>query len=45
MATQQIVGRTREALLFYAVAAVLYFALNFTLSRMGQRLERRFSHA
>lgn len=45
MATQQIVGRTREALLFYAVAAVLYFAINFALSMAGQRLEKRFSHA
>lgn len=44
MAVQQIVGRTREALLFYAVAAALYFILNFTLSMAGQRLERRFSH-
>lgn len=44
MAVQQIVGRTREALLFYAVAATLYFAVNFTLSLAGQRLERRFSH-
>ena len=45
MATQQIVGRTREALLFYAVAAALYFAVNFALSHAGRRLERRFSHA
>jgi polar amino acid transport system permease protein len=45
MAVQQVVGRTREALLFYAVAAALYFVLNFTLSMAGQRLERRFSHA
>ena len=30
MAIQQIVGRTREALLFYAVAAALYFTINFT---------------
>jgi polar amino acid transport system permease protein len=44
MAIQQIVGRTREALLFYAVAATLYFAINFTLSTMGRRLERRFAH-
>ena len=44
MAIQQIVGRTREALLFYAVAAALYFAINFTLSSMGRRLERRFAH-
>lgn len=44
MAVQQIVGRTREALLFYAVAAALYFILNFSLSMAGQRLEKRFSH-
>ena len=44
MAVQQIVGRTREALLFYAVAAALYFAANFTLSLTGQRLEKRFRH-
>jgi ABC-type amino acid transport system permease subunit len=44
MAIQQVVGRTREALLFYAVAAALYFAINFTLSSMGRRLESRFAH-
>jgi polar amino acid transport system permease protein len=44
MAIQQIVGRTREALLFYAVAAALYFTINFTLSQIGHRLERRFAH-
>jgi polar amino acid transport system permease protein len=44
MAIQQIVGRTREALLFYAVAAALYFAINFTLSVTGRRLERKFAH-
>lgn len=44
MATQQIVGRTREALLFYGVAALLYFAINFSLSLTGRRLERRFQH-
>ena len=44
MAVQQIVGRTREALLFYALAAVLYFIINFSLSLAGQRLEKRFRH-
>jgi polar amino acid transport system permease protein len=44
MAIQQIVGRTREALLFYAVAAALYFTINFTLSMLGRRLENRFAH-
>jgi len=45
MATQQVVGRTREALLFYAVAAILYFVVNFALSLASRNLERRFSHA
>ncbi len=45
MATQQVVGRTREALLFYGVAALLYFAINFSLSMMGRHLERRYRHA
>ena len=44
MAIQQVVGRTREALLFYAVAAALYFAINFSLSLLGRRLENRFAH-
>ena len=44
MAIQQIVGRTREALLFYVVAAALYFAINFTLSTVGRHLERRVAH-
>ncbi len=44
IAIQQIVGRTREALLFYAVAAALYFAINFTLSIAGRRMERRLAH-
>lgn len=44
MAVQQIVGRTREALLFYAVAAALYFIINFSLSLAGQRLEKRLRH-
>jgi polar amino acid transport system permease protein len=43
MAIQQIVGRTREALLFYAVAALLYFAINYTISAIGVRLERRYA--
>jgi polar amino acid transport system permease protein len=44
MAIQQIVGRTREALLFYAVAALLYFAINYTISAVGVRLEKRYAY-
>jgi polar amino acid transport system permease protein len=44
MSIQQIVGRTRETLLFYAVAALLYFTVNYTISFLGSRLEKRFSY-
>jgi polar amino acid transport system permease protein len=43
MAIQQIVGRTRETLLLYAVAAALYLVLNTVVSLAGKRLERRFA--
>ncbi len=42
-ATQQIAGRTRQPLLFYGVAAVLYFIINYTISNIGARVEKRFS--
>ncbi|MCI0352837.1 MAG: amino acid ABC transporter permease [Acidobacteriales bacterium] len=45
LAIQQIAGRTRETLLLYAVAALLYFAINYTISRFGRRLEKRFTYA
>ena len=44
MAVQQIVGRTRETLLFFAVAALLYFAINYGVSVAGRQLERRYAH-
>lgn len=45
LAIQQIAGRTRETLLLYAVAALLYFAINYSISRFGRRLEKRFTYA
>jgi polar amino acid transport system permease protein len=45
MAVQQIVGRTRETLLFYTVAALLYFVINYGVSAAGRRLERRYAYA
>ncbi len=45
LAIQQIVGRTRETLLFYAVAALLYFLINYAISSLGQRLEKRFAYS
>lgn len=44
MAIQQIAGRTRATLLLYALAALLYFSVNYTLSLIGRRLERRFAY-
>ena len=45
LAIQQIVGRTRETLLLYAVAALLYFIVNYIISMIGLRLEKRFAYA
>jgi len=44
IAIQQIVGRTRETLFLYAVAALLYFLINYTISMIGLRLEKRFAY-
>lgn len=45
LAIQQIAGRTRETLLLYAVAALFYFGINYSISLLGRHLERRFSYA
>ena len=45
LSVQQIVGRTRETLLFYAVAAVLYFIINYTISTVGLIIEERYSYS
>lgn len=44
LAIQQIVGRTRQTLLLYAVVALLYFIINYAISMLGQRLEKRFAY-
>ena len=41
--TEQIAARTRQPLLFYGVAALLYFSINYSLSRFGARIERKFT--
>lgn len=45
LSVQQIVGRTRETLLFYAVAALLYFVINYTISTIGLIVEERYSYS
>jgi polar amino acid transport system permease protein len=45
LSVQQIVGRTRQTLLLYAVAALLYFIINYTISTIGLILEERYSYS
>jgi polar amino acid transport system permease protein len=45
LAIQQIAGRTRETLLLYGVAALLYFSINYGISTLGRHLEKRFAYA
>jgi polar amino acid transport system permease protein len=42
--TQQIAARTRQPLLFYGVAAIMYFIVNYTISSVGARIEKRFTY-
>jgi len=43
--TEQIAARTREPLLFYGVAALLYFSINYSLSLVGARVEKKFRYS
>jgi polar amino acid transport system permease protein len=45
LSVQQIVGRTRQTLLLYAVAALLYFMINYTISTIGLIIEKRYSYS
>jgi len=42
LALQQVIGRTHVALPLYLVGAILYFAINYPLSELSRRLEKRF---
>lgn len=42
LALQQVIGRTHVALPLYLVGAFMYFAINFPLSLLSRRLEKRF---
>ena len=42
--TDQIAARTRQPLLFYGVAAVSYFLINYGISALGARVERKFTY-
>lgn len=43
LAVQQVVGRTYVPMPVYALGALLYFAINYTLSSLSRMLESRFA--
>jgi len=42
LALQQVIGRTHIALPLYLIGACMYFAINYPLSELSRRLEKRF---
>ncbi|MBS7707435.1 amino acid ABC transporter permease [Chelatococcus asaccharovorans] len=42
LSLQQVIGRTHIALPLYGIGALMYFAINFPLSALSRRLEKRF---
>lgn len=42
LALQQVIGRTHVALPLYVMGALMYFAINYPLSTLSRRLEKRF---
>ena len=43
-AINQVIGRTYEAMPLYVAGALIYFAINYSLSSMSRLLERRFAY-
>ena len=44
LAIQQVIGRTYRPMPLYVLGALMYFAINYTLSSASRRLEARFSY-
>jgi polar amino acid transport system permease protein len=44
LAIQQVIGRTFEPMPLYVLGALMYFAINYTLSLASRRLEARFAY-
>jgi polar amino acid transport system permease protein len=44
MAIQQVIGRTYQALPLYVLGGAIYFAINYGLSLLSRRCERRLSY-
>ena len=45
LSARHVIERTGEPLIFYGALAVLYFAINFSISTAARVLERKFSYA
>jgi polar amino acid transport system permease protein len=44
LAIQQVIGRTYEPMPLYVLGAVVYFAINYSLSLTSRQLEARFAY-
>ncbi len=44
LASQQVIGRTYEPMPLYLLGAVMYFAINYSLSVASRRLEARYAY-
>jgi polar amino acid transport system permease protein len=44
LSIQQVIGRVYEPMPLYVVGALIYFAINFSLSQLSRRLEMRFAY-
>jgi polar amino acid transport system permease protein len=44
LAIQQVIGRVYEPMPLYVLGALIYFVINFSLSTLSRRLERRFAY-
>jgi polar amino acid transport system permease protein len=43
LSINKVIGRTYDALPLYILGALIYFAINYSLSSLSRRMERRFS--
>ena len=44
LAVQKVIGRTYEPMPLYVTGALIYFAINYSLSSLSRQLETRFAH-
>jgi polar amino acid transport system permease protein len=44
LAVQKVIGRTYEPMPLYITGAIIYFAINYSLSSLSRQLETRYAH-